>query len=89
MAIISMFYGLIVSMYYLDNRKHKLPHIHVKYQDMEAVFLITDGSILEGELPGNKAKLVEAWIEIHKEELMADWQLAISGESIFKIDPLK
>ena len=34
-------------------------------------------------------KLVQAWIEIHNEELMADWSLAISGETIFKIDPLK
>lgn len=32
MAIISMFYGIIISMYYLDTRKHHIPHIHVKYQ---------------------------------------------------------
>jgi len=37
----------------------------------------------------NKKKLVEAWILIHEDELMADWQLAINGEEIFKIDPLK
>ena len=37
----------------------------------------------------NKKKLVEAWILIHEDELMADWELAISGEEIFKIDPLK
>jgi hypothetical protein len=34
-------------------------------------------------------KLVQAWIEIHAEELLADWDLAISGQSVFKIDPLK
>jgi hypothetical protein len=34
-------------------------------------------------------KLVQAWIEIHKEDLMADWQLAVVGEPVFKIDPLK
>ena len=37
----------------------------------------------------SKRKLVEAWIEIHKDELMADWELAINGEEIFKIEPLK
>jgi hypothetical protein len=37
MPVISMFYGIIVMMYYLDNKKHKLPHIHVKYNDLEAV----------------------------------------------------
>jgi hypothetical protein len=89
MAIISMFYGLIVSMYYLNNKKHHLPHIHVKYQDQEAVFSIKSGEILEGELPPNKRKLVEAWIEIHKEDLFANWSLAIAGQTLFTIEPLK
>lgn len=89
MAIISMFYGIIISMYYLDNKQHSLPHIHVKYQDEEAVISIIDGQLLEGTIKSNKMKLVLAWIEIHNDELFADWQLAISGETIFKIDPLK
>ena len=89
MAIILMFYGIIISMYYLDNKQHKLPHIHVKYQDEEAVISIFDGQLLEGSLKTNKMKLVQAWIEIHNDELMADWELASSGETIFKIDPLK
>lgn len=84
-----MFYGIVVSMYFLDNKKHHLPHIHIKYQGKEAVLSIPDGELLEGELKANKMKLVLAWIEIHKEELMADWDLAINGENVFKIDPLK
>ena len=84
-----MFYGIIISMYYLDNKQHKQPHIHVKYQDEEAVISIFDGQLLEGSLKTNKMKLVQAWIEIHNDELMADWELASSGETIFKIDPLK
>ena len=89
MAIISMFYGIIISMYYFDNKQHKIPHIHVKYQGEEAVFSIPDGKILNGTMKTNKRKLVEAWILIHEDELMADWELAINGEEIFKIDPLK
>lgn len=89
MAIISMFYGIIISMYYLDTRKHHIPHIHVKYQDQEAVISIPEGELLEGELKANKMRLVLAWIEIHRDELMADWELASSGENVFKIDPLK
>ena len=89
MAIISMFYGIIISMYYLDNKQHNLPHIHVKYQDEEAVISISDGVLLEVSLKTNKMKLVQAWIEIHKDELFANWELAINGETIFKIDPLK
>ena len=76
-------------MYFYDNKKHRLPHIHVKYQNDEAVFSIIDGNLIEGKLPKNKIKLVEAWIEIHREDLIADWQLAIEGQQIFKIEPLK
>ena len=59
MAIISMFYGIIISMYYLDNNQHNLPHIHVKYQDEEAVISIIDGVLIEGSLKSNKMKLVQ------------------------------
>ncbi|MCX5976926.1 MAG: DUF4160 domain-containing protein [Coprothermobacterota bacterium] len=34
-------------------------------------------------------KAVAAWIEIHQEELIADWDLASEGQSIFKIEPLR
>ncbi|MBI9103932.1 MAG: DUF4160 domain-containing protein [Spirochaetales bacterium] len=89
MAIISMFYGIIISLYFFDNRRHKKPHIHVKYQDDEAVISIPDGELIEGNLKSNKLKLVEAWIEIHRDEIMADWELASEGNEIYKIDPLK
>jgi hypothetical protein len=89
MAIISMFYGIIVSMYYLDKRRHHLPHIHVKYQDQEVVIAIPGGEILEGALKTGKLKLVQAWIEIHQDELMANWELASQGQSVFKIEPLR
>ncbi|NOT01590.1 MAG: DUF4160 domain-containing protein [Phycisphaerales bacterium] len=89
MPVISMFYGVVVSMYFLDNRRHHRPHIHVKYQDHEAVIAIPDGEILEGVLPRGKMRLVQAWVEIHNDELMADWNLAVSGQHPFKIEPLR
>ena len=89
MPVISMFYGIIVSLYFFDNKEHKAPHIHVRYQDEEVVLSIPDGAILSGKLIPAKLKLVQAWIEIHKDELMADWQLAASGQEVFKIEPLK
>ena len=84
-----MFYGIIIRLYYFDNQQHHMPHIHVHYQEEAAVIEIPSGKLLEGKLKSSKLKLVEAWIEIHKEELMADWELAINGEPVFKIDPLK
>lgn len=89
MPIISMFYGIIVSMYFFDDKQHKRPHIHVRYQDQEAVFRIPEGDLMEGELKQRQMRLVQAWIEIHQEELMADWELAVQGQEVFKIDPLK
>jgi hypothetical protein len=89
MAIIAMFYGIIVSMYYLDNKRHSLPHIHVKYQEQEVVLRIPDGDVLEGQFRNDKLRLVLAWIEIHKDELMADWELASKGEKVFQIEPLR
>ena len=50
---------------------------------------IPDGELLEGSLPAKKLRLVQAWIAIHEEELMADWALAVKGEPIFPIDPLR
>ena len=89
MPTISMFYGIIIRMYFFDNQQHSLPHIHVHYQDSAAIIEIPSGVIIEGALPKAKQKLVDAWIEIHRDELIADWELAVNGEPIFKIDPLK
>jgi hypothetical protein len=89
MPSISAFYGLIVYMYFKDNKQHKLPHIHVRYSGEEVIVSIPDGDVLEGGIPSSKMKLLQAWIEIHKEELMADWELAVAGEQPYKIDPLK
>lgn len=89
MPVISMFYGIIISMYYVDSKRHKKPHIHVRYQGQEAVVAIPDGELLEGSIKASKMKLVQAWIEIHKEDLMTDWELAVNGQPVFNIEPLK
>ena len=89
MPVISMFYGIIVLMYYFDNRLHQQPHIHVQYNDEEAVISIPDGEIMEGGLHRAKMKLVQAWVELHRDELMADWKLAVNGQPLFKIEPLR
>ena len=49
----------------------------------KATIAIADGSVLAGSLPQSKMKLVQAWIEIHREDLLADWKLAVAGEPTF------
>lgn len=89
MPIISMFYGIVICLYFFDDERHKLPHIHAKFQGKEASFAILDGSVLSGELPVAKTRMVQAWIEIQRESLMADWELAVSGHAPFPISPLR
>ncbi len=89
MPTISMFYGILILMYYYDNKKHSKPHIHAEFGEHQATISIEDGELLGGNLPKAKMKLVQAWIEIHREDLLANWRLAVAGEPVFRIDPLK
>jgi hypothetical protein len=89
MPTISMFYGVVIYLYFFDDERHKLPHIHARFQGQTASFSIVDGTMLAGEIPLPKARLVQAWIEIHREELEADWELAVNGEPPFPIEPLR
>lgn len=88
MPIISMFYGIIIRLYLLDNKHHNLPHIHARYAEYEASIAIEDGEILSGDLPRKQLRLVQAWIELRRDELLADWELAVGGEAPYKIAPL-
>ncbi len=89
MPTISMFYGVLIYMYYLDNKSHKMPHIHANYGEYNIVLSIPDGDILKGDMPNKKLKLILAWMEIHQEDLVADWSLAVNGKAPFKIEGLK
>ncbi len=85
MPTISMFYGILIKMFFRDVDKHHVPHIHAEYQGAVAVYSILDGVVLAGDLPPNKHKLVVAWLEIHKDDLLADWELAVNGKKPFPI----
>ena len=89
MPIIAMFYGIVIRMFFRDNQRHHLPHIHAEFQGQVGVFAIGDGALLEGALPPSKQRLVLAWIEIHRDELLADWDLAVAGEKTFRIKGLE
>lgn len=84
MPTISMFYGIIIRMYYDD---HNPPHFHAFYGDCKAIFNF-DGEMMEGTMPSSKKKLIIAWALIHKDELNANWQLAKNSEILYNINPL-
>ena len=88
MPTVSMFYGIIVRMYAESGGQHNLPHLHAAFGGQEVVVDLS-GNIIEGEIPKGKMKLLLAWMEIHREELEANWKLLCGGEPAYKIDPLK
>jgi len=88
MPTISMFYGIIIRMYYAP-KEHNPPHIHAYYQEYRVTLSIETGEMLNGNIPSRQLRLVQAWIEIHNEELLANWLLCQNGEKPFQIEPLK
>ena len=89
MPIISQFYGIIIRIYFKDTQKHYLKHIHVQYNEYDAVYSIEEIKLLEGKMPSKQHNLIIAWMEIHKEELKALWEVSQNDGDIFKIEPLK
>ena len=89
MPTISMFYGVLVTLFYEAASPHKKPHIHARYQKHKAALSISDGSVLAGSLPPKKLKMTQVWMDLHREELMANWTLAKAGADPFKINPLQ
>ena len=88
MPTISMFFGIIIRMY-CSPKEHNPPHFHAYYQRFKAIIDINSCELIDGEFPIKQRKLVLAWAELHKDELLADWDLASAGELPYKIDPLK
>ncbi len=88
MPTISMFYGIIIRMYCSPN-EHNPPHFHAYYQGYKAVIDINLCTLKEGKMPSKQKKLILAWAELHKDELLADWELASNGELPFNITPLR
>lgn len=84
----AMFYGIIIRIY-SGKSEHNPPHFHAYYGDYRAIFDIGSCMMLEGDFPSRQRRLVEAWTEIHQDELRADWRLASEGEMPRPIDPLR
>ncbi|MDR0446513.1 MAG: DUF4160 domain-containing protein [Oscillospiraceae bacterium] len=85
MPELSRFYGIIITMYASD---HNPPHFHAEYSGQEALFNIIDGVFVKGNLPTKEARLVLAWYELHRDELIQNWENLSSGKPHAKIQPL-
>ena len=84
MPEISRFYGIIIYMYMSE---HNPPHFHVWYENYKAIITIKDG-IITGSLPRRALNLVYEWLDIHKDELLDNWNRLANFETPKKIEPL-
>lgn len=84
MPIISVFYGLIIKMFFAES-EHNPPHIHVVYGEMNAVFNIKTGQLMEGDLPPRAMGMVKDWIQLHQKELIDIWET----QEFRKVQPLE
>lgn len=85
MPQISSFYGIVIYMYI---NEHNPPHFHVAYQGYKATITIENG-IVTGSLPRRALNLVYEWLDLHKDELMNNWQLLMNREAPLSIAPLE
>lgn len=84
MPAISMFYGIVIYMYY---HNYMPLHFHARYQGAEVCFTF-DGELMDGDFPAKQRKLVAAWSVLNADELEADWELARNKQELFRIRPL-
>lgn len=82
---ISLFFGIRITINYND---HVPPHFHAEYNGEKALVDIINVRIIKGYLPKRQLKLVLAWAEIHKDELMQNWELARNNQTLYRIAPL-
>jgi hypothetical protein len=88
MPELSRFFGIIIRMYMEVGGPHHLPHFHAYYQDEIAVFSLEPVELIAGDLPRRQRRFVEAWAELHQDELMVDWRRLQSGQRPLPIAPL-
>ncbi len=82
---ISVFYGIVIAMYFND---HDPPHFHARYAEYRARVAIATGDPLDGELPVRAGRLVKEWTGLHRRELEEDWRLAQQLRPLNRIEPL-
>jgi len=88
MPTISIFYGIAIRMFF-GPAEHPPPHFHAIYGEHEAQVAIESGEIIAGKLPQRQLRLVQAWTELHRDELMTNWALLMDEKTPQQIAPLR
>jgi len=76
---------MVISIYFED---HNPPHFHVEYNEYEVVISINDLQVLKGKIPSRVLGLVMEWADLHKAELLENWNSVQESGKFTKIAPL-
>jgi phosphomannomutase len=85
MPEISRFFGIVIAMYYDE---HGRPHFHARSGGHE-ISVEIDGLVVRGEFSGPGLRLVLDWAELHRAELLENWDRARRGLPLIPIEPLR
>lgn len=88
MPEISRFYGIVIRIFFEADR-HQLPHLHAAYGGHLASFTIDPPALLAGTMPRRQMHLILAWIELHQDELFANWELASHQQPLNRVQGLE
>ena len=84
MPVVSEFEGIEICLYFDD---HMPPHFHAWYGEYKMIVNIKDG-VVKGEMPGRALRMILEWLDLHRDELMDNWNRAQQGAPLLKIAPL-
>ena len=85
MPVVSKFLGIAIMMYF---NEHNPPHFHAKYGEYKIIVYIETG-VIEGKFPKRALKMVLEWYELHKDELLENWELCANRQQPKPIPPLE
>ena len=89
MPEMARFLGIILRMYAEPSAPHHRPHCHAYDQDAVGISSLDTIALISGALPRRQHRLVEAWAELHQDELVTNWERLQAGQLPHKIDPLR
>jgi Domain of unknown function (DUF4160) len=89
MPELSRFFGIVIRMFVEAGGSHHLAHFHAYYQEHVGIYALDPIELIAGFLPTRQERLVLAWAELHRDELVSSWTTLQVGRAPSKIKPLR
>jgi hypothetical protein len=84
MPEISRFFGIVIRMFYAE---HARPHFHAHFGE-QSIAVEISGDGVSGRFPPHRLPLLFEWRDLHREELLENWNRLRDGRQPKPIEPL-